>query len=473
MPGLEFEKNVQQRLDELKLRPSDTVWKNVEKNIREEKRRRRAILWLPILLLFLGTSGYFLINKNGFVSTETAVKTKPTEEKNNSITSTIKKEENKTANLQNEEKEKNKNQELSSQDLNEKSVAGNPKSRNTNTSKSTRQTKLSPDKKFEEIAVVVSNDKDKVQSLTKGNEIVDLNRNENDVLMNDNDEDLIEYAKINPSLIKGSIPVVGISIPENHSATVQTPEVDLNAVSALNKNDKVKSAKWQWGLDLSLGTSSSSSELGLLKTAQMDNGAVGVSVGSNFQSSAGRPSSITIEPGFYWAAGGFIQRNFSNSFALLAGLHYAQYSTRLFTGSSANSSRIFYNSGNFDSANVASQYTNRYHFLELPLTAQLKLNKSNSFPVFANLGMSVGWLLGANALNFEGNTGANSMDNDRFNETQFGIHGGFSFGVLNKSKYPVRVGPSFNYKLSQLMENASSNKHLLSFGVDFRVLFKK
>jgi len=70
MPGHEFEKNVQQRLDELKLRPSEAVWNNVEYSIRKDKRRRRMILWLPILFLFLGTSGYFIINKNGFISAD-------------------------------------------------------------------------------------------------------------------------------------------------------------------------------------------------------------------------------------------------------------------------------------------------------------------------------------------------------------------------------------------------------------------
>ncbi len=467
MPGHEFEKNVQQRLDELKLRPSEPVWKNVEKNIRQEKRRRRAILWLPILLLFLGTSGYFLISKNGSVSGEMAVKNKPTKEKSNSSTSSITKEENKTHNLQNEEKEKNENQELSPKDLNEKSVVKIPKNRNT--SSSTRQSQLSINKHFDKTTIPVSKDRDQVQPLTRGQENVDLTRNQNDVQLMENDEYLIKYANINPSLIKGSSPVVGISIPGNHSAAIQTPEVDLNALSASNKNEKNRSAKWQWGLDLSLGTSSANSELSLLKsTAQMDNGSLGVNVGSNFQSSAGRPSSISIEPGFYWAAGGFIQRNFSNSFALSTGLRYAQYNTRIFTETREDSTRIFLNSRNSTTADEASQYTNRYHFLELPVTAQFKLNKSNSFPVFANLGMSVGWLLGANAMNFEGNSGTNL-----FNETQFGLHGGFLFGVLNKSKYPVRVGPSFNYKLSKLMENASSNKHLLSFGVDFRVLLKK
>ena len=53
MPVNEFEKKVQQKMDELQLRPSPGVWTEVEKQIRQDKRRRRVIIYwwlLPILL---------------------------------------------------------------------------------------------------------------------------------------------------------------------------------------------------------------------------------------------------------------------------------------------------------------------------------------------------------------------------------------------------------------------------------------
>jgi hypothetical protein len=40
MPVNEFEKQVQQKMDELQLRPSTEVWEEVEKRIRKEKKRR-------------------------------------------------------------------------------------------------------------------------------------------------------------------------------------------------------------------------------------------------------------------------------------------------------------------------------------------------------------------------------------------------------------------------------------------------
>jgi hypothetical protein len=61
MSDHEFEKQVHRKLEELKLRPSDTVWMEVEKNIRQEKRRRRFLwLWIPGIFIFLATSGYIL-----------------------------------------------------------------------------------------------------------------------------------------------------------------------------------------------------------------------------------------------------------------------------------------------------------------------------------------------------------------------------------------------------------------------------
>jgi cytoskeletal protein RodZ len=66
MSDHEFEKQVQQKLGELKLRPSDAVWMEVEKNIRDKKRRRRFLwFWSAALLVALTTSGLVLYHYTG------------------------------------------------------------------------------------------------------------------------------------------------------------------------------------------------------------------------------------------------------------------------------------------------------------------------------------------------------------------------------------------------------------------------
>ncbi|MEO6843615.1 MAG: hypothetical protein ABI184_00505, partial [Ginsengibacter sp.] len=57
-----FEKNVQQKLEELKIPPSDAVWDNVEKKIGKKKRDRRLIFILFFLILFLLSGGYWLFH---------------------------------------------------------------------------------------------------------------------------------------------------------------------------------------------------------------------------------------------------------------------------------------------------------------------------------------------------------------------------------------------------------------------------
>lgn len=63
MSDHEFEKQVQRKMDELKIRPSDTVWAKVQTGIRQNK-RRRFTFWLPVFFIFLAMSGYMFFSRN-------------------------------------------------------------------------------------------------------------------------------------------------------------------------------------------------------------------------------------------------------------------------------------------------------------------------------------------------------------------------------------------------------------------------
>src|SRR5258708_5254010 len=82
MPENEFEKKVQQRMEELEFTPSGEVWKEVEYRIRKEKKKRRFFFWLPLLSLALGggiTAAIWLINN--IQSNLPSVQNKPAEKK--------------------------------------------------------------------------------------------------------------------------------------------------------------------------------------------------------------------------------------------------------------------------------------------------------------------------------------------------------------------------------------------------------
>ena len=469
MPGHEFEKNVQQRLDELKLRPSDAVWNNVEYSIRKDKRRRRIILWIPILLLFIGTSGYFLVNKNGFISAETAIARNQSNTKNNLSSTPEAKQLDNAATIEKPETQKDLNPAPVTKSNNDKAAR-----KNIETKKSTSNNKLvfaSNGNKSSKHQTIIVKDDDKVQSLTKEGQSINPDKEQADAMALPVDDEPLKYSDPNLSLIKGSSPIVALTIPEKTNASFETPAVDMNSLSKMNQKDVYRSSKWQWGLDFSVGTSTASSEISFAKSAALDNTGIGVFNG-NVQSV---DQTTTIESGIHWSAGGFVQRNFTNRFAISAGLQYSQFSTRIITGARVNNSlRLFYSSGNFaDQPGKASEYTNRYHFLELPVDVHFKLNKSNNFPIYANTGLSIGWLLVANSMNTDATTNIFSQNVDLYNKTQIGFHGGFTFGLLNKTKHPMQIGPSMRYNFTRLMENSPSSKHLVSFGVDVRLLLKK
>src|SRR5438309_10054205 len=58
----EFEKQVQQKMEELNFTPSEPVWLNIEKQIRNKKDKRRLFIWLPILIAFLSGSLFIVYN---------------------------------------------------------------------------------------------------------------------------------------------------------------------------------------------------------------------------------------------------------------------------------------------------------------------------------------------------------------------------------------------------------------------------
>ena len=60
----EFEKQVQQKMEELNLVPSDPVWQKVEMQISKKKDRRRLLFWIPVLALLLGGGLWWAVNEN-------------------------------------------------------------------------------------------------------------------------------------------------------------------------------------------------------------------------------------------------------------------------------------------------------------------------------------------------------------------------------------------------------------------------
>ena len=145
--------------------------------------------------------------------------------------------------------------------------------------------------------------------------------------------------------------------------------------------------------------------------------------GSNLNSFT-KPANL--RSGLAWSLGVFISKPLGKNARLLAGLNYHYYSMGLQVGAKIDSNKALleYNNGN------STGYTNRFHFIELPVNIEKQLGKDSRFSVNAGLAFSV--LAGSNALQYSASKNTYFRDNSYINKAQLETAGGFQLPPVPK-----------------------------------------
>ncbi len=476
MSDHEFEKQVRQKLDDLKITPSSATWENIEETVR--KRRRRApLVWLPILLLGIAAGGYVIYNnsgKNGDNDNSKVLVADATKKE-----AGVMKEGNKVNEeneLKNNEVRKNSNELKSfengvSDDItitNKEIVdSGNKILRSTNS------------KKKHKPAFVLSSRK--TRSVYTGSP-----RRKN-----------IPYYLEIPAFAGMTGESVDISSSIDNNPTNNTLKNNLTTKNntktpSLNSTKKSQAKllnkKWAFAITAYAGFSTVSD--GDLKSEIED-----VSYVEDFGQMNVPPPSYTplyspppsytpstISPGLAYSAGAIAKYQFSKRWSISAGLNYMQLNTRSRVGQRINNSQIVNNgtrgylfvpSYYLLEEEQPSEYKNRYHFIELPVSVHYQINKGKKLPVYLNGGMAISRLVESNSLHFDGTTGVYYRNNKLLNKTQAAISTGFSFAMFSGSKRPLWVGPSAKGNLSTILKkDVSASKHFVSLGLDFKWFLK-
>ena len=516
-----FEKQVQQKLDELKIRPSDNVWTAVQERIRRDKRRRRGLILLPLLLLLLAGGGYFLID-NYTTNTKQVATFENQDPKKSSA-------ENQPSN-QSPSESTSENSASSDPDNVQtspvtKDITSNEKQKPSNSNidddislKTTRTTRDLRVRKSDEQSERVmpaseSNQKrvinkkqkqkqkekeegkdDKQKNVANGNEIVKEEK-ENVV---DKDKTAARpeptadniAAKIVDSprseIRKDSIAKDNITVPQGltDSSNINQPKLD----SASQKAPPEKKRGFTWGVIAGAGSSSvNRGGIGGLFGGIFDGQkSMATDVAGSPSNSSGNPITRTPSPiknGFSFNAGLFVQKKIARRISVSSGLQYNQFTNSIMVGNRIDSSGAVQNAYGFSNVSgfyrsgtitVEREYVNRFHFLELPFNVHVQLNRSRKLPLAWNAGLSLSYLLSTNALHFDSNTGLYYKDNSLFNKWHGSLSTGISVGLFNSSRLPVHVGPEVQYGFTRLMkENIKDNKHQFYLGVSTRVFLKK
>ncbi len=482
-----FENRVRQEMDEFRIRPSGAVWEKVEEELKKKRRRRVAFYFFILAGLGLITYSGLIIHdyvnlkdvpiaasntqqvKNGPVEDNIA---SPASEKVNAQTGILTGKEsqatNKNISILKEtdnklekktigksfvvgKKEKSSNQKISKNILPSKSInkdidAFTNESVKTN---ATYQNKNQHSEKnlVDELPVSdsgfagINSDKDKI--VTK----------ENTAVQNTGDSLSKSYAKADE---------------ETPAAKVEIKQV----------------AKIKWALELSAGMSAYRDKVFSIYDGQKSMDRLFSSPGN---SSGGAQAIVyppsSIQPGLAFRAGISGEMKISKRSSISSGIRYAYNSNRILVGTYtftqiavSNSSSSFSSSvNNFYRGIQQKEYTNQFHFIQVPVQYHWQVNKGVKLPIILNAGIAPSWLFSTNGLVYD--TVANGIyfqTKKAYHKIQLDLHSGLSFVFGNKSKIKWSVGPEVSLGLNKLTKTEYTRRqYLLYSGIRGKIFFSK
>ncbi len=481
-----FEKQVRQKLDDLRLTPSPQAWGNIEREIGHHRRRRTPLLWLGLVILGLGAGGYFILtepdtlsqkqlaNSDAIAETQTAVPEQPQTTAINELPKTIKPgsstEQPQAAVRARSQSESgtvrgtvSPNQRGSKKPLNAASArVQTPKGGDApETMESQRESsKISPRPIVPESEVNVP-----VIQGTANN----LNTNSSFKLIS-------HYTTI-PSTQQQSIakPLKASAFNLTSPATLKLSPAEAAASPLLQKPKK-----WSFGVSVFAGISGMNDNLFL----DLKKNATGSNFAVNAAFAAAPHTPFKIAPDFAYSAGLVVKYELSKRFQISSGINYQQLNTRFKLGN-----RVFgyqaVNAAPFAAPapyvrnyftlerHEAQNLKNTYHFAELPVTLHTRLTNSRNLPIYWNFSLSWSQLLSSNSMQFDSNTGVYYSNKNSLHKTQFGINTGFDFVAFSRTKMPLWIGPAVRHNIKPVGSNGfASGKYFLSGGVNVKLFIR-
>lgn len=433
----EFESRVQQQLEEFKIRPSAAVWEKVEEALR--KKKKRPVVFFIFILAGLSLAGYW-----GYVSLNHS---KPSlVQQNTTLPGTNKP-------VKNDE----------------------PVTGKENSPVNAKQDKKEDQLRFEEENLVLKGQHKKAIKKTTNK--------------------LLSFEAISKATISQPVVVDIKNLMKNNPLAVFEKSIQkqkdniTNEIAVKNEkipvatNKKKRASKINWGIDLAAGISSSTENIfGSSYNEPKTIYPLGISVPGN----TSRALSIVyppspIQPGPAFRVGLVGELQLSKKSSISSGLQYAYASNSIQVGTYTDTPI------SLDSPQVARinsfyrgfsemEYTNRYHFIQLPLQYHLQLNKGVKLPPIRwSIGASAGYLFKTNGLVYDEQAGGiYYRDNAAFNKIQFHLTTGFSFHFGSPQKIQWSLGPELSVGMTKLMKNEYDPKqYLLSGGISGRIFFGK
>jgi hypothetical protein len=175
-----------------------------------------------------------------------------------------------------------------------------------------------------------------------------------------------------------------------------------------------------------------------------------------------------------------VEKRISGRPSFNTGLGYSYLSTRIKIGAAKDTSivvpvtnmdalpadRIYYAAGQRD-------YTNGFHFIQIPLQLQWKVNAR--LTLYWNVGGSISYLVHTNSLIYNpGLGGFYYQDKASFNKLHVGMSTGLAVSLKMGKGRELFLGPSIGLDMTSMLDRKYDRKSYLHYGgLSARLLFSK
>lgn len=497
MQANDFEKRVRERMDELQLYPSASVWPEVEQRIRKEKKKRPLIFWWLLPLLLAGGALFYFSrekNKNAGDAGNTArkdmvtVKAGNKQPDNNDNPITVNKAsqpagENNTHTIL--PPVNNTLNDPASAAHNQQPVVLR-KQHKANVKPGHQQ--LMPGKENIIISSAIPGKKSRRRVSPVDNKAA-LNNDEpaakKELLATPVAQSKTTVAETaapvtaailsKPALDENKKPVDSVSVTSNNLKATDTVSSTAN-INTTAPAKKKKKHQWETGISFSGGYAErikGDLNIGSEKTADVQT------------NSFGSPGAFLAQPpgemtgGLYLQAGMYARKTWGKKTYTRTGILWSMYTIKQRTGVLVNNqtsssgmtpigNTSYYYSGN------SNQYISRYHQFSIPVQIGWQLNKGKKTPIEWENGFSVGFIPFTKNLVYNSTRNIYYRDDKQLHRWQFYFTSMLNIRLFPDAVRPVTIGAGINYHLSPLQKSVyESRNRLYSYGIRVGLTLKK
>jgi hypothetical protein len=479
MPANEFEKQVQQKLEELQIRPTTSVWSEVESQLRKEKKRRRIVLFWWLLPVLLATSGgaYYFINQNQ----NNPVISNTNDFQKDPVTTTTPTQELAGEKVQPVQQTPTTGeiQQTAPSTINKSSAGNSPIIVNAVPGKTHKQKGplLKRDIEIEDQLAIISTIPE-----SKKQEKVTPIVNEADTA-----KETIVLNELPASPVQNDLNKTEENIkPDTVIAII--PDPIINEAEKQQDIPKQKS-RWRFGIELKPGLSNTH-EGSLFAAKDREQlyatpNTGGGTIGSGISFGPLAPPVLVTSPSPAISAGlDFLAtREVSKKLSMTFGIGYQYIASSIKVGQKVNGSRQVTN--DFSSGVVVNSYytaaytgngdqsyTNQFHFATAKAGLSWQLVNSKKFSLSWDNSISFNHLFHTTALLFDPTYRSYYRDPEVFKKSQLFFTTGFSIPVMKHKKFSLSLNPFASYGLTPVYNSASgSNAHYFNGGLGLKFLF--